>query len=129
MMAGFQHAPKPSCSKLPIPKGTPRREEVLLMSLMYPNDLFNDHLYRNTYLVPSPLCQNCQRKEETPYHIVLECSNRAIEAREMLLEVLSEEEIRQEDYITILNGSRHENFIKLCLEILSQSTYRDQIEL
>lgn len=129
LIEGIQHAPRPSCSKLPIPKGTTRRDEVLLMSLMYPNNLFNDHLYRNTYLVPSPLCQNCEQQEETTYHIILECSHRANEARRLLGEILSEEEIIQNSYITILNGSRHENFVKLCLEILSQSTYRDQIEL
>ena len=93
------------------------------MSLMYPNNLFNDYLYRHTYQVPSPLCQKCQQQEETPYHLILQCSDRANEARQLLTETLSEEEIGQEDYITILNGSR------LCLEILSQGDYRDHIDL
>lgn len=126
---GNHHVPKPTCTRLPIPMNTTRREEVLLMSTMYPNNLFNDNLYRNTYLIPSPLCQKCKRQEETPYHIIMECSDRAQEASELLREVLSEEEVQQEDYITILNGSRHKDFIKLCLDILSQNTYRDHIEL
>ena len=129
LIEGIQHTPKPSCSKLPIPSDTTRKEEVLLMSLMYPNNLFNDYLYRHTYQVPSPLCQKCQQQEETPYHLILQCSDRAHEARQLLTETLSEEEIGQEDYITILNGSRHENFIKLCLEILSEGDYRDHIDL
>ena len=128
-MEGISHPPKPSCSKLPIPRDTTRREEVLLMSLMYPNNLFNDYLYRHTYQVPSPLCQNCQQQEETPYHIILECSNRANEARQALGEILGEDEMGQQDYITILNGSRHESFLKLCLDILSEGTYRDQIDI
>ena len=122
---GIQHPPKPSCKKLPIPKSTTRKEEVLLMSLMYPNNLFNDFLYRHTYQIPSPLCQKCLQEEETPYHIILKCSNQAQKARKLLQEILSDDEISQEDCITILNGSRHENFIKLCLNILSEGTYKD----
>ena len=123
---GIQHTPKPSCKKLPIPKSTTRKEEVLLMSLMYPNNLFNDFLYRHTYQIPSPLCHKCLQEEETPYHIILKCSNQAHNARKLLNEILSDEEVYQEDYITILNGSRHENFIKLCLDILSEGSYRDE---
>ena len=122
---GIQHTIKPSCKNLPIPKNTTRKE-VLLMSLMYPNNLFNDFLYRHTYQVESPLCQNCHQQEETPYHIILQCSNRADEARQLLNEILTEDEIAQEDYITLLNASRHEKFIKMCLEILAQGTYRDE---
>ena len=128
-MEGIQYPPRPSCKKLPIPKSTTRREEVLLMSLMYPNNLFNDYIYRHTYQVPSPLCQQCQQEEETPYHIILQCSNQANTARRLLCEIMSEEEIAQGDYITILNGSRHENFVKLCLEILSQGEYREHIDI
>jgi hypothetical protein len=128
-MEGIQHPPRPSCKKIPIPKGTTRREEVLLMSLMYPNNLFNDYIYRHTYQAPSPLCQQFQQEEETPYHIILQCSNQANTARCLLSEIMSEEEIAQGDYITILNGSRHENFVKLCLEILSRGDYRDHIDI
>ena len=123
------HVPKPSCSRLPIPANTTRKQEVLLMGLMYPNNLFNDFIWRHTYLIESPLCQKCQEVEETPYHIILQCSNRAIQARQMLEEILSTEEVEQEDYITILNGSRHQKFIKLCLEILSEGNYREEIIL
>ena len=37
-MDGFQHVPKPSYSRLPVPANTTRREEV---TLMYTNNLFN----------------------------------------------------------------------------------------
>ena len=80
-------------------------------------------------MIASPLCQKCHQVEETPYHIILQCSNRANEARKMLQEVMSTEEVEQEDYITILNGSRHQKFIKLCLEILSHGNYREEIVL
>ena len=126
---GIQHPPKPSCKNLPIPRNTPRKDEVLLMSLMYPNNLFNDFLWRHTYQVQSPLCQKCNLQEETPYHIIFQCSNRSNDAKTMLRKILSEDEISQEDSITILNGSRQENFIKLCLEILSVGNYREEIAL
>ena len=123
------HTPKPSCSNLQIPSNTSRKQEVLLMSLMYPNNLFNDFIWRHTHLIASPLCRKCKQVQETPYHIILQCSNQANQARKMLEEILSTEEIDQEDYITILNGSRHQKFVKLCLEILSEGTYRDEIIL
>ena len=128
-LLGHQHAPKPSCGRLPIPANTSRSEEVLLMSLLYPNNLFNDNMYRNTYLVESPLCRNCNQEEETPFHIILECSQHAQEARQILSEILTQDDLQHEDYITLLNGSRHPNFIKLCLNILAESEYREHVDL
>ena len=128
-MQGYHHVPKPSCSRLPIPTNTSRRDEVLLMSLMYPNNLFNSHMYRNTYLVESPLCRKCKLHEETPYHIILQCAEQSRDARHFLGEILGGEEIEEEDSITLLNGSRHPEFIKLCLNILSENVYTDQFDL
>ena len=128
-MTEGQHIPKPSCCNLPIPQNTTRKQEVILMSLMYPNNLFNDFVWRHTYQIPSPLCQKCHQTEETPYHVILQCSARANQARQMLSEILSEEEIAQEDCITILNGSRHQKFIKLCLETIAEGNYREEIIL
>ena len=128
-MDGFQHVPKPSCSRLPVPANTTRREEVILMSLMYTNNLFNSNLYRNTYLVESPLCRRCKEKEETPYHMILECSEQSEEARQLLGDILSEQEIQMEDCTTILNGSRHPAFIRLCLDILSRCEYCVHVDL
>ena len=127
LIDGNQYVPKLSCNKFSIPENTSRKEEVLLMSLMYPNNLFNDFLYRHTYQVPSPLCQICSQQEETPYHIIFECSNRANDARLILSETLNVKEIIQGDCVTILNGSRNQRFLKLCLEILSEGHYREEI--
>ena len=82
----------------------------------------------NTYLIESPLCDRYKLTEETPYHIILECSNLAEEARRIVSTVLNDEEISQ-DSTTLLNASRSKDFIKVCLEILSQHSYRDHIEL
>ena len=128
-MEGYHHAPKPTCSRLPIPINTARKDEVLLMSLFYPNNLLNSHLYRNTNLVESPLCGRCGRLEETPYHIIMECSDLAEEAKGLLEAELREGETLQEDSITLLNGSRNKDFIRVCLNILAQYEHRHQVDL
>ena len=128
-MDGLYYIPKPSCAMLPVPANTTREQEVVLMSLMYSNNLFNSFLYRHTYLVESPLCRRCKQQEETPYHIILECSDKSEEAKKILCQVVNEEEIQINDCTTLLNGSRHPPFIKICLEILKQDTYRVQVAL
>ena len=128
-LEGYHHKPAPSCSRIPIPMNTTRKQEVLLMSLFYPNNLFNSHVYRHTYQIESPVCERCHREEETPYHIIMQCSEQAGEARRLLRLQTSEDEILQQDTITLLNGSRSHDFLKICIEILSQHNYRDQIDL
>ena len=44
-LEGKHHYPSPRCSNLPIPLNTSRESEVKLMSLFYPNNLFNSFLY------------------------------------------------------------------------------------
>ena len=125
---GFHHAPKPSCDRIPIPNNVTRKNEVLLMSLFYPNNLFNSNVYRHTYLIESPLCAKCRKVEETPYHIIMECSEKSAEAYNILLKEINENVIN-EDTITLLKASRNQKFLNLCLEILSEHNYRDQISL
>ena len=126
---GYYHKPTPSCSHLQIPKNTTREQEVLLMSLFYPNNLFNSHIYRHTYQAESPLCRKCGRDEETPYHIILECSDLAEEAQRLLAKIISEDELRINDCITLLHGRKSPDFLKICVDILSQQEYRVHIDL
>ena len=99
------------------------------MSLFYSNNLFNSFLYKETYLVESPLCRKCKQQEETAYHLILECSNKSEEARAILNQVIKDEEIQMADCTTLLNGSRHPPFIKICLEILKQHDYKVTVNL
>ena len=128
-MDGIYHVPKTSCSRLPIPQGVTRHDEVVLMSCMYTNNLFNSFLYQHTYLVESPLCRKCKIQEETPYHVLLQCSDKSQEARGILEKIIGEEEIEIEDSTTILNGRCHQPFLKICLDILSQQDYVVQVNL
>ena len=125
---GFQHAPTASCDKIPIPNYVTREQEVLLMSLFYPNNLFNSNIYRHTYQIESPLCGRCGRNEETPFHVILECTDRSAEAYRLVTKVVGENAL-QNDTITLLKASRNKDFLNLCLNILSQYEYRTHIDL
>ena len=63
------------------------------------------------------------------YHVILECSELAGEARTWLATQISEEELQQIDTVTLLNGRNNPNFLKICLDILEQHEYRSQIDL
>ena len=51
------------------------------------------------------------------------------EARAILNQVIKDEEIQMADCTTLLNGSRHPPFIKICLEILKQHDYKVTVNL
>ena len=128
LVEGEGHIPRPCCSRLPVPLNTTREEEVILMSLMYPQNLMNSFLYRHTYIVESPLCQKCGIEEQTPYHIIWECNDNREEMQQLMTGII-EEEALQVDCTTLLNCSRHKGFIQLCLEVLRQGEFRHHIDL
>ena len=59
----------------------------------------------------------------------MECSDLAEEAKGLLEAELREGETLQEDSITLLNGSRNKDFIRVCLNILAQYEHRHQVDL
>ena len=128
-MEGESHIPRPSCSRLPIPLNTTRKDEVLLMSTMYPQNLMNSFVYRHTYSAESPLCPRCLRKEQTPFHIICECNNHREEIQLMIKEILGDEESQQQDSTTLLNCSKSKEFIRTSLTVLSEGEFRQNIEL
>jgi hypothetical protein len=72
-MDGYATSPVPSSDKLPIPQNTPRKVEVLVISLFYKNNLLNQALW-NLSKVPSPLCSACRQQEETADHLLFQCN-------------------------------------------------------
>ena len=129
IMEGEDHIPKPSCQKLPIPLHTTRRDEVVLMGFMYPQNLLNSFVYRNTYCTESPLCPRCNREEQTPYHVLAVCNANHQTISNLISELLSNEEHHYKDCTTILNCSRNSKFINLCLEVIKHGQFRDSIVL
>ena len=120
---GYHSSPSPSCYPISIPKETPRKAEVQLVSLFYKNNLLNQSLY-NIGQVASPLCRYCHLEEETPSHLIFNCNhidanirNAAyINYRKALN--LNDEDPEPDSYIGLLNAIRNESFIKSCIDIV-----------
>ena len=72
MTEGWSEIPRVSCNPLPIPHGVSREVEVLVMSLMYKNNLLNSFLFRVDRAVSSPLCI-CGSEEQTALHLLSSC--------------------------------------------------------
>lgn len=126
---GDAHIPRPSCTKLPVPQNTPRQDEVLLMSMFYPQNLLDSFTYRHTYGTESPLCPRCNREEQTPFHVIYECNNHTDEIQKIITDIVDHNEVQQGDSTTLLNCSRSEKFLKTCLKVLSEGEFRHHIEI
>ena len=120
---GHHSSPSPSCYPISIPKETPRKAEVQLVSLFYKNNLLNQSLY-NIGQVASPLCRYCHLEEETPSHLIFNCNyidanirNAAYLNYRKALN-LNDEDPEPESYIGLLNAIRNESFIKSCIDIV-----------
>ena len=107
MTEGWSEIPRVSCSPLPIPLGISREVEVLVMSLMYKNNLLNSFLFRVDRAVASScdlvdMDLKCQAK-----HIITLCNS----SRSMV-------DLAAEQCSTILNCSRDYMFVNLCIGIV-----------
>ena len=132
---GHTYLPKPKCDPLPVPKDLTRREEVLLMSLCYTNNLLNGFLHRyDSRKFPDPLC-HCGEEEQTNYHIAAQCTHlNANDKAELMVNiktVLGERNAVSENPFIFLNSSRDPKVLNiLANNIKSQSQYlRQEIEL
>ena len=126
--AGEEAVSFPKCVPLPIPIDTSRSDEVLLMSLFYPNNLMNSFVYRYTYNTESPLCPRCQQYEETAYHVIVECNELVSAINKTVVKIIGENAASIEHPNTLLNCSRDPSFIKYALEILNARIFRRKME-
>lgn len=121
---GYHDSPNPSCDPLPIPRNTTRETEVLLMGLMYKNNLSNSSLYK-IGRVPSPLCTLCESEEDTADHILFRCREVDQELRSsaatsyMLANNIRERQGTETDHIGLLKCSRDKAFILSCVQIIN----------
>ena len=133
-LEGYPIAPNPSCDTLPIPPGTSRKSEILLMSMLYKNNLLQDSLYK-LGKVPSPMCSLCGLEEETAPHILFSCTAVEENLRSSALMNYrlavnnSDGEAAVDNYIGLLNASRDERFISSCIDIISTLDLKVSIEL
>ena len=131
-LEGYHDYPRASCMPLPIPKYTNRNKEVILMSLLYKNNLLNSFLY-TVDRVPSPMCSLCNCEEETPDHILFRCSRVQDDLRQNVVHqyrlATNDDDDTVVDFIDLLNVSRHENFISSCVNLLNSVALREDIIL
>ena len=128
---GHNTIPKASLAPLPIASDITRKQEVLLFSMFYENNLMNAFLNKlNRPEAPSSLC-HCGNEDQTPYHVVLKCLNIEPELRSRAAEHVSLEGGDGENSTVLLNSSRDENFLQCLVEIINiqQDFLRDSIEL
>ena len=131
---GYPSYPNPSCSTLPIPPNTGRKSEVLLMSLMYKNNLLNSSLFK-LGKVPSPLCSLCAAEEETADHILFRC-NQVDEGLRLNVAThykvannISENSEIEADFIQLVNTSRNKNFVESCINLVNSTNLKVTVEL
>ena len=133
-LEGYQTAPKPVCSNIPIPPNTSRETEVKLLSMLYKNNTLNSSLYK-LGRAESPMCSACGVEEETAHHILFSCASvdehlretahqRFLQVNEDLPALDS-----QDDFIGLLNAARDEKFVAATINILSDFPLRTEINL
>ena len=90
------------------------------MSLFYPNNLLNSFLHRfDSRKFPNPLC-HCGEREQTNYHISVECNildnTKKTELTDRLKSVLGENDAVSENAFALLNSSRDPKVLSLLVE-------------
>ena len=82
--------PVPKCHPLTIKQEFTREQEVLAMSMLYPNNLLNSFLYRfDRDKFPTPLC-SCEEEEQTAHHVLFKCNHSDPHLREELFNMLKQ---------------------------------------
>ena len=122
---GYPQAPKPSCTPLPIPHGTPRDLETKLLNLFYKNNITNSFLY-TIGKAPTPLCPTCKAAEDSISHIMLSCSKTSDINKNKIKSFISSD---YADEITTLNLSRNPEFIKTMIDITKSHNFPSEINL
>ena len=124
--------PSPSCKPLAIAINTTRKTEVIMMSLLYDNNLMNNFLYQRN-LHNTPVCPICNLEVHTAYHSMVQCSGIDEQYRDCvkssLVTALGEDTAILETSTTLLNASRHRDFMAACKDIVENYHFRSDIDL
>ena len=121
-IGGETHIPKASCKKISFPLNVSRETEVLVMSLLYKNNLLNYNLNKfASLLYPSPLC-GCGEGVQTAFHVLFKCtgdtSNQSTATETInelysALENLDNIDLMYMDCVTFLNAIKDLRVLKL----------------
>ena len=112
---------------IPIPLGTPRKNEVVALSFFYKQNLLNSFLYlAQSKKCQDPICE-CGIDEQTAFHITAACK---LVDKELQMECkraitrCNGVDVVIEDYISLLNSSRDKLFIDNLLKIVENNSPR-----
>ena len=129
---GESFIPTPSCKPLVIPRQTSRKTEVMIMSLMYKNNLLNEFLF-NQNIVESNLCPNCEEEAQTADHLLFRCSSVPEQYREQAYASLREytgvDNPEAAGPGALIMASRYPQFIQASIDIVESQSLRTSIEL
>ena len=113
---GYDMIPIPKVKPILLQRGMPRDTEVLILSLLYENNLLNQFLNRyNPDMYPTPIC-HCGIEEQTSCHLIFRCGLVDEELKSQAYincqKAVGTEMAQLNSTITILNASRSESFMK-----------------
>ena len=123
---GLSIIPVAKCTPIPIPKEANREEEVLIMSLFYPNNLLNIFTNRyNAQKFPDPTC-SCGQESQTPHHVLFRCGHNDHNLKTEIFEIFQQivgAEAEIESHLNLLKACKHANFIKKVAEIIKHQKH------
>ena len=124
---GEPFSPPVSCKRLDIPSGTSREDEVLFMSMLYPNNLLRYFVNKKfPNIETSPMCI-CGKDYQAPFHIIIECQITQDKERKGISDLIDKQHLsnRSIDGCEVLIGlSREKKFVDVCLNIISSGKHQ-----
>ena len=120
-LEGYSVIPEPKCTQIETGNNLNRDEEVLLMSMLYPNNILNSSLNTiNKDKFPSPLCY-CGEAMQTAHHVLFSCSKieetKRAEAFYSLQEIVGDE-ASIESHLVLLKARNNKRFMSKISEII-----------
>ena len=120
---GYNIIPKAKCTAIPIPLETNREEEVLIMSLFYPNNLLNSFTNRyNDQMFPNPMC-GCGEEPQTSHHVLFRCKkiDETLRAESFdLFQQLAGDDAEIDSHLSLLKVCKNVKFLQNVTNIVKQ---------
>ena len=116
--------PEPQCKPIPLPPGLLREEEVIIMSMMYPNNTLNYFLHSiNQDKFPSPKC-DCGDSNQTAHHVLFNCGyideSMKLEAKNLVQQVVGQADAAIESSLVLIKACQNKEVMYIISEIVKR---------
>ena len=116
--------PEPQCKPIPLPPGLLREEEVIIMSMMYPNNTLNYFLHSiNQDKFPSPKC-DCGDSNQTAHHVLFDCGyideSMKLEAKNLVQQVVGQADAAIESSLVLIKACQNKEVMYIISEIVKR---------